>query len=311
MTRQNFRTPFSIGAALLLALSLLTPATAQESSSSSKGKGAPGTGFGPESAEQEAPAGDQAAAETQLDPMAEKLLDSVHRFRLRNFMALNDYYNYTKDPDEELASRITDNMDQSRQLLDKIDSQSGDSLSDSQLNELKKAYESFDKQMTTNIEDVRSSGYPDLRLLSDMANQAQNLSKLSGEIYKKVAGQGSTPTETNLELAREAAITMAVMVTRYSARSSSSVAQVFQGADMENSLNELSKKFEDNLEKLRDRLGNNQQMAATLSDVNNKWRFIRGSYINYDEENVAFVINRYSSSIIKGLEKTIERLKSA
>ncbi|XOZ34335.1 hypothetical protein ACMDCT_03630 [Halomonadaceae bacterium KBTZ08] len=308
MTRQNFRTPFSIGAALLLALSLLTPAIAQESS---KGKGAPGTGFGPESAEQETPAGDQAATETQLDPMAEKLLDSVHRFRLRNFMALNNYYNYTADPDQELASRITDNMDQSRQLLGKIESQSGESLSDSQLNELKKTYENFAKQMDTNIEDVRSSGYPDLRLLSDMANQAQTLSKLSGKIYRKVAGQESTPTQTNLELAREAAITMAVMVTRYSARSSSSVAQVFQGADMEKSLDELSKDFENNLEKLRARLGNDQQIATTLSDVNNKWRFIRGSYINYDEENVAFVINRYSNSIIQGLEKTIERLKSA
>ncbi len=187
----------------------------------------------------------------------------------------------------------------------------GESLTGSELEDLRTAYADFESQMDTNIEDVRGSGYPDLRLLSNMANQAQNLSALSGKLYDQVAGQETTPTATNLELAREASITMALMVTRYSARSSSSVSQVFQGADAEKSLDELARDFESNLEKLRNRTAGQDAIAGMLSDANSKWRFIRGSYIEYDEENVAFVINRYSTSIIETLENTIERLKSA
>ncbi|MGM0449857.1 MAG: hypothetical protein ACQERE_03440 [Pseudomonadota bacterium] len=247
----------------------------------------------------------------EAEAMAEQLLDRIHRFRLRNFMALNDYYNYSTDPEEELVTEINDNMDQSEALLDEIGELAGESLTGSELEELRSAYSDFEDQMDTNIEDVRGSGYPDLRLLSDMANQAQNLSVLSEQVYDEVAGQEATPTVSDLELAREASVTMALMVTRYSARSSSSVSQVFQGADSEKSLDELARDFEDNLEELRDRMGDSEKIDDMLSDANSKWRFIRGSYIEYDEENVAFVINRYSTSIIETLESTIERLKSA
>ncbi len=252
-----------------------------------------------------------AEASNEAEAMAEQLLDRIHRFRLRNFMALNDYYNYSMDPEEELVTDINDNMDRSANLLEDIGELAGESLTGSELDDLRTAYADFESQMDTNIEDVRGSGYPDLRLLSNMANQAQNLSALSGKLYDQVAGQETTPTATNLELAREASITMALMVTRYSARSSSSVSQVFQGADAEKSLDELARDFESNLEKLRNRTAGQDAIAGMLSDANSKWRFIRGSYIEYDEENVAFVINRYSTSIIETLENTIERLKSA
>lgn len=254
---------------------------------------------------------DNTEASNEAEAMAEQLLDRIHRFRLRNFMALNDYYNYSTDPEEELVTEINDNMEQSEALLGEIEELAGESLTGSELEELRTAYADFESQMDTNIEDVRGSGYPDLRLLSDMANQAQNLSVLSEQVYDEVADQEATPTVSDLELAREASVTMALMVTRYSARSSSSVSQVFQGADSEKSLDKLARDFESNLEELRSRVGDNEELADMLSDANSKWRFIRGSYIEYDEENVAFVINRYSISIIETLESTIERLKSA
>lgn len=260
---------------------------------------------------QDGPQETNASATSEAEAMAGQLLDRIYRFRLRNFMALNDYYNYSMDPEEELISEINDSMERSGKLLEEIGELSGESLTSSELDDLRTAYADFESQMDTNIEDVRSSGYPDLRLLSNMANQAQSLSVLSGKLYDQVAAQDATPTATDLELAREASITMALMVTRYSARSSSSVAQIFQGADSETSLDELAQSFEGELEKLRNRLGDNTEIAGMLSDANSKWRFIRGSYIEYDEENVAFVINRYSTSIIETLGSIIKRLKSA
>lgn len=287
MTHLNFRNTFGFGicAVLFLALALLNPVAAQEDSS--------------------------AEPQNETESMAKELLDTIHRFRLRNFMALNHYYTYTTDPDEELVSKINTDMDRSRELLEEIDELAGESLTGTEMEDLRSAYESFDDQMDTNIEDVRDSGYPDLRLLSDMANQAQNLSVLSETLYEGVAKQDQTPTADKVETAREASITMALMVTRYSARSSSSVAQVFQGADTEMSLDELARQFEDNLEQLRSEASDDSELDSMLSDVNSKWRFIRESYIQYDEENVSFVINRYSTSIVETLEESIERLKAA
>ncbi|TDT41617.1 hypothetical protein DES49_1716 [Halospina denitrificans] len=287
MTHPNFRNTLGLGicAALLLALALFNPVAAQENSS--------------------------AEPENETQSMAQDLLDTIHRFRLRNFMALNHYYNYTTDPDEELVSQINNDMDSSQELISRIDELAGESLTGTEMDDLSQAYQDFSDLMDTSIEDVRSSGYPDLRLLSDMANQAQNLSVLSEKLYNRVAEQDQTPTAEKVELARQASVTMALMVTRYSARSSSSVAQVFQGADTEKSLDELARQFEDNLEELRSGANSDNQLDSLLSDVNSKWQFIRESYINYDEENVSFVINRYSTGIVETLEESIERLKAA
>ena len=287
MTRQTNRSLFGmiLGATLLSALVLLNPAAAQ-----TQAEGAP---------------------QNEAQSQAGNLLDSIHRFRVRNFVALNKYYNYTTDPDEELAADILDEVARSAELMRQIDQRAGASLTGSEVSDLQDAFASFDEQMQTNIDDMRSSGYPDLRLLSQMANQAQALNTLSDEIYSQVAAQDQTPTDGSVELARKASVTMAVMVTRYSARSSSSVAQTFQGAETDQSLDELANQFETYLEELRSKSGNEGRMNSLLSDINSKWQFIRDSYINYDGENVSFVINRYSNGIMQSLEESIDHLKAA
>ncbi|TVP52129.1 MAG: hypothetical protein EA349_16335 [Halomonadaceae bacterium] len=251
-----------------------------------------------------------AMAQQQQDSMAGELLDTLHQFRLQNFIALNAYYNYSVTPDRDRVSDIEQAMNQSGRLLTKAQDKAGDSVSGNEMNDLSEAFVAFERQMSNNVEDIKTSGFPDLRLLSDMAEQAQTLSLLSEDIYQQVASQDLTPTESKVELLREASITMALMVTRYSARSSSSVAQIFQGADTDMSIDELAARFDDLLAQLaRDLTDQSQQ--ALLSDAGSKWGFIRNSYINYDERNVSFVINRYSLQIMTSLENLIDRLKQA
>lgn len=52
-------------------------------------------------------------------------------------------------------------------------------------------------------------------------------------------------------------------------------------------------------------------MKTTLNDLNSKWEFIRNSYINYNDNNVAFVIDRYSKGILRSLETTIGLLQES
>ncbi|MDX1590063.1 MAG: hypothetical protein R3296_14100 [Oleiphilaceae bacterium] len=249
------------------------------------------------------------AEEEEKQALAGNLLDSLHQFRLQNFLALNAYYSYSVTPDRERIQEINNAMSRSRRLLERARKQVGDSLSGSSMDELASAFRDFQKQMDTNVADIRESGYPDLRLLSNMAEQAQTLSLLSEKIYQQVASQGRTPTREEVQLAREASITMALMVTRYSARTSSSVSQVFQGADSDRSIDELALRFDELLRQLDLRM-NNDGSQDLLARVNSQWEFIRNSYIHYDERNVSFVINRYSLQIIDTMEDLVNRLNN-
>ena len=161
--------------------------------------------------------------------------------------------------------------------------------------------------MNTNINDVRKRGYPDLQLVSEMANGADSLSQISEKVYEDVKTKEAVVTDANVEKARKASLIIAKMLTKYSARSSSSVAQVFQGADTDTPIDAQAKTFDTLLSELQGAMTSPQQKSL-YDDISAKWTFIKNSYINYNENNVSFVINRYSLGIVDGLENLIASL---
>ena len=75
-------------------------------------------------------------------------------------------------------------------------------------------------------------------------------------------------------------------------------------------LDEQAKTFDQLLSSLRAG-STNGELKTALDDVASKWQFIRGSYINYNENNVGFVIDRYSKGIIEGLTNAIDLLRAS
>ena len=85
-------------------------------------------------------------------------------------------------------------------------------------------------------------------------------------------------------------------------------AQTFQGSSTETPLDEQARELDQLLASVIQGQGT-PELKDALNDISAKWQFIRGSYINYNENNVGFVIDRYSKGILKGLATTIELLK--
>jgi hypothetical protein len=97
---------------------------------------------------------------------------------------------------------------------------------------------------------------------------------------------------------------MAQMMAKYSARTNSQVAQTFQGSSSDVPLDEQARLFDTLLADVKkgDASG---ELKSTLDNLSSKWQFIRSSYINFNDNNVAFVIDRYSKGILDGLETAI------
>ncbi|MFN2359808.1 MAG: hypothetical protein ABR522_01855, partial [Marinobacter sp.] len=128
------------------------------------------------------------------------------------------------------------------------------------------------------------------------------------EMYTVAQESTETEIDSRVEAARSAAITMAQMMAKYSARTHSSVSQTFQGSSSDMPLDEQAQQFDLLIAKVSE--GDAEgQLKQTLNDLTSKWEFIRGSYINYNDNNVAFVIDRYSKGILKGLATTIDLLR--
>lgn len=235
------------------------------------------------------------------------LLESLHKFRVQNFLALNAYYNYSVNGDKATFDDIRSAVNKSNEMMKQIHGRAGKLISDEHLKQLDADFETFKKLMRINIEDVRKKGYPDLQEIAQMANNADALSKLSSDLYSDVKKQDDVVTDKNVEIARKASLILAKMMTQYTARSSSSVSQDFQGSSQGAPINKQAEQFDSLIQQLNGAM-NTKAMQDQYDDIMTKWQFIKSSYIHYNQNNVVFVINRYSLAMINELEDIVDEL---
>ncbi|OZB13825.1 MAG: hypothetical protein B7X58_08830 [Marinobacter sp. 34-60-7] len=234
-------------------------------------------------------------------------LSDLHDFRINSYLALDAFYTFSATGDPETLDTIVASINGANDAMNSVVESSTGVLSDEQIESLNTSFDEFKDLMRGNINEVRDAGYPDLRLMADLANQASSMNALATELYGISRESRDVETDQRVESARSAAVVMAQMMARYAARTHSSVAQTFQGASDEEPLDEQAREFDALLDNVRSG-GPTGDLKTALDDVSAKWQFIRGSYINYNENNVSFIIDRYSKGIIEGLGTTIDLL---
>lgn len=237
-------------------------------------------------------------------------LSDLHKFRVSNYLALDAYYRFSANGDTNTLNEIVGNINNANTSMNNLADSTAGVLSDEDIEKLNREFDSFKNLMRDNINDVRNTGYPDLRLVSDMANQALTMSEMATEFYNLSRESSETSTNSRVEAARSAAITLAQMMAKYSARTHSTVSQTFQGSSTEEPLDQQALRFDTLLSEINSGTSKGE-LKSTLEDVTSKWEFIRGSYINYNENNVSFVIDRYSKGILRGLDTTITLLQQS
>ncbi|MBU2952542.1 hypothetical protein [Marinobacter sp. F3R08] len=240
---------------------------------------------------------------------ADGFLSDLHNFRVSNYMALDAYYRFSGTGATDTLNEIVKSINAANESMNSVAGSDSGVLSADEVEGLNREFEEFKNLMRDNINDVRNLGYPDLRLVSDMANQALTMNEKATELYRAAQESAQTQTNPRVEAARSAAVVMAQMMAKYSVRTNSSATQTFQGSSIETPLDEQARQLDQLLASVIQGQGT-PALEAQLNDISSKWQFIRGSYINYNENNVGFVIDRYSKGILKGLTATIELMQS-
>ncbi|MES2917600.1 MAG: hypothetical protein V4729_03165 [Pseudomonadota bacterium] len=105
-------------------------------------------------------------------------------------------------------------------------------------------------------------------------------------------------------------VLMQVMTTAYLHKS----ADYFGGAIVQSNapqvdIDKLAAKFQGQLDQLNRHYAKNKAVAPALREVTTKWTFIRNSFINYNENNVAFIVGRYNEQINERLLLAYDKLQ--
>lgn len=241
---------------------------------------------------------------------AADFLGNLHAFRVSNFIALDAFYRFSANGDTDTLNEIVESINGANSAMNLVTESTADVLGSDDIEGLNKEFDEFKNLMRLNINDVRKNGYPDLRLVSEMAEQAATLNATSSELYSISLESAQISVDNRVEAARSAAVTMAQMMAKYSVRSNLSASQTFQGTSTDDPLDVKAQQFEAFLSEISSG-PKSETLRTALDDISSKWLFIKNSYINYNENNVSFVIDRYSKGILEALNNTIGLLQES
>ncbi|MCY1543835.1 hypothetical protein D9M68_796680 [compost metagenome] len=121
------------------------------------------------------------------------------------------------------------------------------------------------------------------------------------ELYSKIQQESGQNVPPLTQQSREQSLLMQAIAVDYASRSAS-VGATFMGGGDNRPIEELVSEFANKLTSMEKAPQNTPQITQTLNGVSTKWRYIEKSLMNYNENSVPFLINKYSDSIIEGLE---------
>lgn len=229
-------------------------------------------------------------------------LTHLYKAQINSFYAINSFYNFSANQADqaqmeainEAVASVDESLNELKSLLDAANSET--------LRSANKGWSSFRRDLDQNVKAVLKTGYTDLNLSSEMAvSNIQTQSALS-TLYTEV--QGTTNLGEYEQLARTSAVTLGLMMTKYSARTTSTVSQAYSAGENEKTIDILAKELDETLRKMTTLAANKEAAARPLDSAWSKWEFIRDSYINYNENRVNFVVNLYSRKIIDLLDES-------
>ncbi len=226
---------------------------------------------------------------------------TVHQLRLAAQKSLGDFYMYNgMEGDQRYARMISQSVQEVGQHLSALNEMPGEG-SKALRAQLEQRWQEYHKSLASLTVALKAQGYTDLQPVADLAASNQQLMDLSQELYSKIQQESGHGVAPLTQRSREQSLLMQAIAVDYASRSAS-VGATFMGGGTSRPIEELVQVFAERLASMEKAPQNTAQIQQQLSAVSTKWRYIEKSLINYNENSVPFLINKYSDSIVDGLE---------
>lgn len=233
-------------------------------------------------------------------------LEDIFNAQINAYYSINGFYNFSANQGAQKdLTDINESMDQLKSLFASLTTSTKGTPIEEKFSKVDASWNNYLKLVKQNIKEVKRSGYPDLRMAGDMAAANIVLNSDLADLYKASHTASAGKTSKFTDLSREAAVNIALMMTKYSARSTSTVSQVYADGTTESTIDELANQFDKQLLNLMDLAKEEPAAYKLLDSAHTKWEFIKSSYINYNENRVNFIVNLYSKKIITDLSDAL------
>ena len=241
------------------------------------------------------------SAATYAADAATSLL-KLHQLRLAAQKTLGDFYMFNgMEGDQRYSRMISESLTEVNTHLAVLTEMPGEGAK-ALRSQLDQQWKGYQIDLNNLVSALKNQGYTDLQPVADLAARNQQLLVLSQELYSKIQQEGSYSVPAMTQRSREQSLLMQGIAVDYASRSAS-VGATFMGGGEARPMEELVSEFASKMSALEKDPQNTPQLKQSWAGVATKWRYIENSLINYNENSVPFLVNKYSNTIIQGIEQ--------
>ncbi|BAN47841.1 hypothetical protein [Metapseudomonas resinovorans] len=234
-------------------------------------------------------------------PTSADSLLKLHQMRLAAQRSLGDFYMFNgMEGDQRYARQIDESTQKADARLKELGEMPGEA-SKALRAQLAQEWQSYNNELGGLVSALRQKGFTDLQPVADLTERNKRLMDLANELYTKIQQEGRAQVPPLTQRSRDQSLLMQTIAVDYASRSAS-VGGSFMGGNGGKAIDELAGEFANQLAGLEKAPQNSPEIRQTLDGISTKWRYIEKSLKNYNENSVPFLINKYSDSIIDGLE---------
>jgi hypothetical protein len=243
-------------------------------------------------------------------PQAAKSLQQLHQMRLAAQKSLGDFYMFNSmEADQRYARMINDDLEQANAQLSALQAMPGQNSS-AMHEQVQQLWQDYQQQLNKLTSAITQQGYSDLQPVADLAAGNQKLLGLTAQLYSAIQHDAQYSVPPLTQRSREQSLLMQGIAVDYASRSAS-VGATFIGGTDARPIEELVSQFAGEMNVLIKEPQNTAQIQQSWDGVGTKWRYIENSLINYNEKTVPFLVNKYSTSIIQGIEVIADQYSAA
>lgn len=236
------------------------------------------------------------ATPSDFDP--DPLASNLHHFVTQSFYAMNHTLRYQQNiGDEGTRAKVDEALAYANEAMQNSLTHTTNEAMKEKLETISALWEDYLSKLDVTLDDMDSRGYPDSRLVSELSQSQFEVARLAQAVYLE-----QTDSSEFILKIRLLCDDIAYMMTTYTGLSGLTATRV---PVSDQSLDQFAEKVDQRLEDIKD-MATDQQLRKPVLAAITKWRFIRNSFIHYNQDNINFLTNLYSQKIIENLQQATE-----
>lgn len=241
---------------------------------------------------------------SQADTDPTVALRNLHAAELNLYTASSAFHRYqSSEGDSKLLVKLNETLGNLKTAFQACFQDLTDQGLTTELDQIKGHWKQAARDLNSAMTAISGRGFAEGQIINDyLLNSLYTTNDLKSA-YKAVAAKAGIQISPVLQSLRNESALFKEMSALYIEQSTTQYGYTYRSTAEDNdTLDKMAQRFTNQLDAIEKQLAGNSDAIKKLNHVRNKWQFLEKSFLNYTENSVPYLVEKFGDEIVANLE---------